>query len=143
MRAFGSDVNRKGFWPFTSDRKEATCSMSSTIVGPVLLLLLATSPPLAIKVPRGMDTCLSLNVCLQLLDTVVTATSESVKDQIVQPARFFQCPLSDAAFLSGRRNFPLVDLTPLLSAHPIGTPNAMLQPVTDVFNAHDRVAPAN
>lgn len=42
----------------------------------MLLLLFATSAAFAIKVPRGMDTCPSLKVCLQLLDAVVPATDD-------------------------------------------------------------------
>ena len=60
----------------SSDRKKTARPKTSSIIGPVLLLLLATSPALAIKVLRGMDTCPSLNVCLRLLDTVVPATDD-------------------------------------------------------------------
>jgi hypothetical protein len=59
----------------SGDQKKTTCSRTA-IIGPVLLLLLATSSAFAIRVPRGMDTCPSLNVCLQLLDAVVPATDD-------------------------------------------------------------------
>ena len=43
------------------------------VLGSVLLSLLATSHAFAMKVPRGMDRCPSLDACLQLLDKVVPA----------------------------------------------------------------------
>jgi hypothetical protein len=60
----------------SSEGKKNTFPKAFTNVCPLLLFLLATSPALAIKVPRGMDTCPSLKVCLQLLDTVISTTDE-------------------------------------------------------------------
>jgi len=60
----------------SSDGKITTYPKTSSIIGSVMFLLLATSPALAIKVPRGMNTRPSLNVCRPLLDTVVPATDD-------------------------------------------------------------------